>query len=120
MDMQKAKTKKNARASWSGDEIKLLKRLFPCGRAREIAEQIGRPVPATRLKIIRLGLKKRLRYEERQRVVNGVREKSCSKCGKWKSESQFSKDRDSKDGLTGWCKECSNMARRKQWPNAKN
>ncbi len=35
--MRRAKTKKKARLAWSKDEVKLLKELFPQGRAREIA-----------------------------------------------------------------------------------
>jgi len=34
--MAKAKTKKNTWTSWSEDEVKLLKKLFPCEQAREI------------------------------------------------------------------------------------
>jgi hypothetical protein len=34
----KAETKKNSWVSWSEDEVKLLKRLFPLGRAREIEQ----------------------------------------------------------------------------------
>jgi len=36
--MEKTKIKKNGWVSWSEDEVKLLKKLFPRGRAREIAE----------------------------------------------------------------------------------
>jgi hypothetical protein len=50
-----------------------------------------------------------LRFEQRHRIVDGVREKCCSKCGKWKkeSESEFFKDRSIKDGLSQWCRKCS-------------
>ncbi len=44
--MQKAEIKKNSWVAWSEDEVKLLKRLFPLGRAREIAEQTGRALTA--------------------------------------------------------------------------
>ena len=44
-----AKSKKNSWVAWSEDEVKLLKRLFPRGRAREIAEQTGRSLTAVRL-----------------------------------------------------------------------
>jgi len=72
------------------------------------------------MRIVKLGLKKRLGYDERHRVVNGVREKSCSKCGKWRDESQFCKNRSSKDGLLGWCRECLSAARKKRRLAAKN
>jgi hypothetical protein len=38
--MERAEIKKNSWVSWSEDEIKLLKKLFPRGRAREIAVNI--------------------------------------------------------------------------------
>ena len=99
---------------WSKRELNLLKKLYPSRMAQQIADQIGRPIQATRLRIHKLGLKKRFRYDERHRVVNGAKEKLCRKCGKWKGESQFSRNRSSKDGLVGWCKECLSAARRKQ------
>jgi len=37
--MKKAEIKKNTWTSWSEDEVELLKRLFPCGRARGIIDQ---------------------------------------------------------------------------------
>jgi len=44
---------------WSNRELNLLKKLSPSRTAQEIADQIERPVAATRMKIMRLGLKKR-------------------------------------------------------------
>ena len=38
-------------------------------------------------------VKKYLGYEERHRWVGKVREKRCSKCRKWKAESDFYKNR---------------------------
>jgi predicted transcriptional regulator len=105
---------------WSKRELNLLKKLYPSRMAQQIADQIGRPVQATRKRIVKLGLKKRLRLEDRHRVVKGVKEKLCSKCGKWKDDSQFSKDRSSKDGLVVWCKECLSAARKKRWLAMKN
>ena len=59
------------------------------------------------------GLKKYYRYEERHRVVDGVKQKRCSRCKKWKDESEFHKSRREKNGLAVWCKECSNKATNK-------
>jgi hypothetical protein len=47
------------------------------------------------------------RYEERHRTVNGVKEKFCRKCRKWKKESDFYNCRSAKDGLDNWCKKCA-------------
>ena len=54
-----AKNKKNSWVSWSEDEIKLLKKLFPRGRAREVAERTGRPLTAVRQKAYSMGIKTR-------------------------------------------------------------
>jgi hypothetical protein len=105
---------------WSKRELNLLKKLYPSKTAQQIAEHIGKPVQATRKKIVVLGLKKRFRYDECHRVVNGVREKLCRKCRKWNGESQFSKNRSSKDGLVGWCKKCLSAAHKKRRSSAKN
>jgi len=62
-------------------------------------------------------------YEERHRVVNGVKEKRCRRCKKWKPESQFYKRRRHKDGLAVWCKECADKATnkcRRRWLAARN
>jgi len=48
--MRKAETEKKARLAWSKDEVELLKRLFPQGRAREIAEQTGRSLKAVQIR----------------------------------------------------------------------
>lgn len=39
--------------------------------------------------------------------------KRCTKCGKMKSGASFSKNITTKDGLAGWCKECSNIQHKK-------
>ena len=54
-----SKSKKNGWVSWSEDEVKLLKRLFPLGRAREVAKQTGRPLTAVRQKAYSMGIKTR-------------------------------------------------------------
>jgi hypothetical protein len=55
-----------------------------------------------------------LRLEQRHRIINGVREKCCSKCGKWKKESEYFKERSTKDGLSAWCKKCSHKPTKKR------
>ncbi len=52
-------------------------------------------------------VKKYYVYEQSHRVVDGVKEKRCRKCGKWKPESKFYKQRRHKDGLANRCKECA-------------
>ncbi len=105
---------------WSKRELNLLKELYLSKTAREIAEQIGRPVQATRMRIVLLGLRKRFRYDERHRVVNGAKEKLCRKCRIWKVESQFYRDRCSKDGLAAWCSKCLGTVRKKRRLAVKN
>jgi hypothetical protein len=62
----------------------------------------------TRLERRKKDVRRNLRYEDRHRVVNGVKEKLCTKCGEWKKESEYYKQRSSRDGLLGQCKECGN------------
>jgi len=71
MDMRKAKTKKKARIAWSKDEVKLLKELFPQGRAREVAEQTGRSLVAVKHKAYNMGIKTR---ECRRWSANDIRQ----------------------------------------------
>ena len=66
-----------------------------------------------RYRRIRGPVKKYLRYEERHRVVDGVKQKRCSMCKRWKAESEFYKKQRHKDCLTVWCKECANKATNK-------
>lgn len=63
-----------------------------------------------RRKKVRKTAKEYLRYEERHRVVDGEKQKRCSKCKKWRAENEFYKKRRHKDGLAGRCKECSDKA----------
>jgi len=51
-----AKKKKNNWVRWTKDEIRLLKRLFPRGKARDVAEKTGRPLSAVRQKAYSMGL----------------------------------------------------------------
>jgi len=52
-------------------------------------------------------------YEERHRVVDGVKQKRCSRCKKWRAESTFYRKSKHKDGLAVWCKECADKATNK-------
>lgn len=47
-----------------------------------------------------------LKNRQTHRVVNGVKQKWCSKCEQWKDESEFHKNRARPDGLHATCKEC--------------
>ena len=51
-------------------------------------------------------VKKYFVYEESHRTIDGVKQKRCTKCKKWKDESKFGKGRYSKDGLEHDCKDC--------------
>jgi len=57
--------------------------------------------------------RRNLRYEDRHRVVNGVKEKLCRNCRKWKSETGFYKDRSQKDDLKDRCTKCTYKATKK-------
>jgi len=54
-----AKSNKNTWILWSEDEVKLLKKLFPKGKTRQIADQTGRTFAAVRQKAYDMGLKTR-------------------------------------------------------------
>jgi len=60
-------------------------------------------------------VKKYLRYEERHRTIDGVKQKRCTKCKKWKDESKFGKDRYGKDGLEHECKDCVRADNRERY-----
>ncbi len=51
--------------------------------------------------------RRNLRYEDRHRIVNGVKQKYCRKCKRWKNETEFYKGSSRKDGLMSRCKKCS-------------
>ncbi|MCK4292149.1 MAG: type II toxin-antitoxin system RelE/ParE family toxin [Planctomycetes bacterium] len=59
-------------------------------------------------------VKRHYKYEQTHRIVEGVKEKRCRKCSKWKPESEFSKHRYSKDGLDVWCKKCLRKAHKQR------
>jgi hypothetical protein len=54
-----AKHKTNTWVLWSEDEVKLIKKLFPKGKARQVSQQIGRPLTAVKQKAYDMGLKTR-------------------------------------------------------------
>ena len=51
--------------------------------------------------------KKYYKCEETHQTFNGVKHKRCTKCKRWKEESEFCKDRARKDGLKIYCKGCN-------------
>jgi len=66
-----------------------------------------------RIKLKRKGVRKNLRYEDRHRVVNGAKEKLCTKCKNWKKENEYYTQRSSKDSLSARCKKCTYKATKK-------
>ncbi len=50
------------KGSWSKDDIKELKRLFPNRPTAEVAAELGRPTEAVKKKASRMGLRKSPRY----------------------------------------------------------
>jgi hypothetical protein len=107
---------RKAKPVWSKKELNLLRKLYPSRTAQQIADHIGRPVLGTRMRIHRLGLKKK---EESHRTIDGRKQKRCSKCKKWKDESEFNKNRSSKDGFCVYCKKCLYYARKRSSENSK-
>ena len=62
---------------------------------------------------IKKGARKYLRFEDRHRVVKGIKEKLCRKCSKWKAESEFYNNKSARDGLNELCNKCSYKAAKK-------
>jgi hypothetical protein len=50
------------RGTWSKDDLKELKKLFPDRPTAEVAASLGRPTEAVKKKASRMGLKKSRRY----------------------------------------------------------
>ena len=64
-----------------------------------------------------------LRFKDRHRVVKRVRQKLCTKCGKWIKEIEYYKSSAEKDGLMSRCKKCTYKPAkksRKRRPAVKN
>jgi len=60
----------------------------------------------------RIAIRKRkvtayLRFKDRHRTVNRVKQKLCTNCGEWKEENEYYKNSAVRDGLMGKCKECT-------------
>ncbi|MBN1806840.1 MAG: hypothetical protein JW837_16450 [Sedimentisphaerales bacterium] len=55
--MAKKKTLIKGPWSWTKDDIKLLKRLYPHGKIKQIAERLNRPLTAVRQKAYDIGMK---------------------------------------------------------------
>jgi hypothetical protein len=53
------------------------------------------------------------RYEDCHRVFRGSKQKLCKRCEKWKVEGKFYSTCRHKDGLSGYCKKCSDEATNK-------
>jgi len=53
------------------------------------------------------GARRNLSYEQRHRVVNGIKQKFCTKCRKWKKEGLYYQHRSNKDGLSARCRKCT-------------
>lgn len=50
--------------------------------------------------------KRYYKYRETHRTVKSRKQKYCTKCKKWKGESEFGIDRAKRDGLNIRCKDC--------------
>jgi hypothetical protein len=55
-----------------------------------------------------------LRYNDRHRTVRGVKQKLCTKCNKWKKQSEYYKSKSEKDGLMVSCRECTYKPNKKK------
>jgi len=56
------KDKSMTKGSWSKDDLKELKKLFPNRPTADVAAELGRPTEAVKKKASRMGLKKSPRY----------------------------------------------------------
>ena len=48
-----------------------------------------------------------IRFKDRHRTVNRVKQKLCTKCGEWKELNEYYKNSAQRDGLMGKCKKCT-------------
>ncbi len=54
--------RRDTKGSWTRDDVKQLKKLFPDRPTAEVAAQLGRPTEAVKKKASRMGLKKSKKY----------------------------------------------------------
>jgi hypothetical protein len=59
-------------------------------------------------------VKKYYSYEECHRVVDGVKEKQCRRCRKWKELIDYHKNAPAKDGVSVLCKKCISNSRKRR------
>jgi hypothetical protein len=52
----------DTKGTWTRDDVKQLKKLFPDRPTAEVASELGRPTEAVKKKASRMGLKKSRRY----------------------------------------------------------
>ena len=107
------KQKRCAKCKKWKDEIQFGKEIKNKDGLRYRCKDCVRAYTRERYKKEGKGLKTYYRYEERHRVVEGVKQKRCSGCKRWKAENEFYKNRSYKDGLQFRCKACSDKATNK-------
>ena len=54
--------RRDTKGSWTRDDVKQLKKLFPDRPTAEVAAALGRPTEAVKKKASRMGLKKSRKY----------------------------------------------------------
>jgi len=54
--------RRDTKGTWTRDDVKQLKRLFPDRPTADVAASLGRPTEAVKKKASRMGLKKSRRY----------------------------------------------------------
>ena len=60
-------------------------------------------------------MKRYFKYENSHRTIDGVKQKRCTKCKKWKNEGEFGKKSNNRDGLSTWCTKCRRQHARKKY-----
>ena len=54
------------------------------------------------------------RKRKEHRFNEGIEEKHCNNCHKWKLLKAYNKDKRASDNLGSWCKTCSNAGKKKR------
>ena len=62
MAKKKAAKKKMVTGTWTKDDIKLIKKIYPSTSTAEVAQELGRGFDAVKKKASRMGLKKTKKY----------------------------------------------------------